>query len=202
MKSQFNISSLIIFGALWTAPAFAIEVAPETLDCETPPGSTQPFGPETSEERTARLNMEFELSLQYFDRCIAEIVQDDYASAASGAAGGGGASGNTGSEQASAEGGEQADNGESGDGAESTAQANAEATGGTGSDGAPELGQSASAKQSIEGSGSGAVPSDIPGSDDDDIVAQQLRQAALETSDPVAREKLWDDYRKYKGIEK
>lgn len=200
MKFHFNISCLAVFSILFAAPAIGIEVAPESLDCESPPGSTQPLGPETSEERTARLNMEFELSLQYFDRCIAKIAQDDYTGGGPKDAGGGGYGGSSGT-QAGAEAGEQSESGESGDSGESMSQANAGATSGSNGDGAPELGQSASANQTVLGGGSGNVPSDIPGGDDDDIVAQQLRQAALETTDPVAREKLWDDYRKYKGIE-
>lgn len=206
MKIHLNISFLAVAGLLWTGSALAIDVAPETLDCETPAESVAPVGPETSEERTARLNMEFEQSLQYFDRCIAKITQDDYMNASSGASGamasGGGAASGAGGAQASSDGGEASESGENTDGADSTAQASADTSSGSEGEGAPELGQSASAKSTIEGSGSGAVPSDIPGGDDDDIVAQQLRQAAMETTDPTARERLWDDYRKYKGIEK
>ena len=33
-----------------------------------------------------------------------------------------------------------------------------------------------------------------------DIVARQLREAAMREPDPAVREKLWDEYRKYKGI--
>jgi len=43
-------------------------------------------------------------------------------------------------------------------------------------------------------------PSDIPNGDDDDVVARQLREAAMREADPAIREKLWDEYRKYKGI--
>ncbi len=45
-------------------------------------------------------------------------------------------------------------------------------------------------------------PEDIPSGDDDDVVARQLREAAMRESDPQLREKLWDEYRKYKGIDK
>ena len=41
-------------------------------------------------------------------------------------------------------------------------------------------------------------PADIPSGDDDDVVARQLREAAQSERDPVLREKLWDEYRKYK----
>ncbi len=44
----------------------------------------------------------------------------------------------------------------------------------------------------------GTVPNDIQNARDDDIVARQLREAATRESDPVLREKLWDEYRKYK----
>ena len=35
---------------------------------------------------------------------------------------------------------------------------------------------------------------------DDDIVANQLREAALAEEDPELRERLWEEYRKYKGM--
>jgi hypothetical protein len=43
-------------------------------------------------------------------------------------------------------------------------------------------------------------PKDIPSGNDDDVVARQLREAAMREPDPEVREKLWDEYRKYKGI--
>jgi hypothetical protein len=46
------------------------------------------------------------------------------------------------------------------------------------------------------------APADIPTGNDDDVVARQLREAAMREPDPAVREKLWDEYRKYKGIEK
>jgi hypothetical protein len=47
-------------------------------------------------------------------------------------------------------------------------------------------------------SGQGSIPPDISDGSDDDIVARQLREAAMAEKDPVLREKLWDEYRKYK----
>ena len=46
-----------------------------------------------------------------------------------------------------------------------------------------------------------APPADIPDGQDDDVVARQLREAAMREPDPQLREKLWDEYRKYKGID-
>lgn len=44
------------------------------------------------------------------------------------------------------------------------------------------------------------VPEDIPSGNDDDVVARQLREAAMREPDPALREKLWDEYRKYTGL--
>ena len=47
--------------------------------------------------------------------------------------------------------------------------------------------------------GNTSVPPDIPDGKDDDIVARQLREAAESEQDPELREKLWEEYRKYKN---
>ena len=38
-----------------------------------------------------------------------------------------------------------------------------------------------------------------PAANDDDIVARQLREAAENETDPELREKLWQEYRRYKA---
>ncbi|GAB5497879.1 MAG: hypothetical protein PsegKO_01900 [Pseudohongiellaceae bacterium] len=43
-------------------------------------------------------------------------------------------------------------------------------------------------------------PEDIPGGRDDDVVARQIREAAMTEPDPELREALWDEYRRYTGI--
>lgn len=48
-------------------------------------------------------------------------------------------------------------------------------------------------------SAGGAIPEDIPDAKDDDIIARQLREAAMNEADPELREKLWEEYRRYKG---
>ena len=44
-------------------------------------------------------------------------------------------------------------------------------------------------------------PVDIPDGADDDVVARQLREAAMREPDSEVRERLWNEYRKYKGLE-
>jgi hypothetical protein len=44
------------------------------------------------------------------------------------------------------------------------------------------------------------TPEDIPDLVSEDIVAKQLREAALAEDDPVLRERLWEEYRKYNRL--
>ena len=43
-------------------------------------------------------------------------------------------------------------------------------------------------------------PEDIPSGRDDDVVARQIREAAMTEPDPELREALWEEYRSYTGI--
>ena len=42
------------------------------------------------------------------------------------------------------------------------------------------------------------VPPDVGDGADDDVVARQIREAAMNEADPVLREKLWEEYRNYR----
>jgi hypothetical protein len=44
------------------------------------------------------------------------------------------------------------------------------------------------------------TPDDIPDLVSEDIVAKQLREAALAEEDPVLRERLWEEYRNYNEL--
>ncbi len=48
--------------------------------------------------------------------------------------------------------------------------------------------------------GNGKIPDDIPPADNDSVLEEQIRQAAMNETDPVIKEKLWNEYRKYKGL--
>ena len=47
-----------------------------------------------------------------------------------------------------------------------------------------------------------ATPADIPDAKDDDVIARQLREAAMAETDPKLRESLWEELRVYKGGKK
>ena len=46
----------------------------------------------------------------------------------------------------------------------------------------------------------GKLPEDIPPANNDDIFAQQIREAATREQDPQKQAKLWNEYRLYKGL--
>ncbi len=80
---------------------------------------------------------------------------------------------------------------------------------GSAGDGSAGDGESSGRSTSTASAGAGAmpgsggkIPDDIPRGQDDDIVARQIREAAMQEKDPVLREKLWDEYRKYKNQQK
>ncbi|MBW2505062.1 MAG: hypothetical protein JRE16_10905 [Deltaproteobacteria bacterium] len=90
--------------------------------------------------------------------------------------------------------------GEQGNGREgggmSQQQTGESATGGGSSDGG--AGQGAASGQQ-KGSTAGVSQGRLPPPEDDDIVARQLREAAEKEQDPELKEKLWEEYWKYKG---
>lgn len=76
-------------------------------------------------------------------------------------------------------------------------------------DGAPQAGGSGGSTGGLRGGPAGEasdaetypVPDDIPEGRDDDVVARQIREAAMTEPDPELREALWDEYRRYTGLE-
>lgn len=79
-----------------------------------------------------------------------------------------------------------------------------EGTAGTGNDSQSSgSGSRPAGDQTREGdyqhSGQYTPPADLPDGSNDDVVARQIREAAMTESDPELRDKLWDEYRKYKN---
>lgn len=150
-------------------------------------GGQPPAGsPATGSEAAATLDRQLDGALEEFDRRMREEMQRlaeetaDAERAASqevnGSAGaadpsGGGATGESGTSEGQSEGGSE-------EGGDSAGSVGGSGPGGTGSD---------------------RVPPDVGDGSDDDIVARQLREAAMAEDDPELREKLWDEYRRYKA---
>ena len=106
----------------------------------------------------------------------------------------------------SSEGGQQGGSGSgSQSGGEQSQSQSSSATGGSGGGGAgAQQGDRAIATTSAGGAEQGGediipIPEDIGDGRNDDIVLRQIREAAMNESDPVLREKLWDEYRRIRG---
>jgi hypothetical protein len=162
----------------------------------------------TTEDRRAQIDRRFDETFAVFDgrmRKEQETISQERASSA-GSTGQGGAAGESAGDDESGEGpgtegvgelpegegeaGSAGDSGESaGDSAgDSAGRASGEQGGGGGVGGGGPKG----------GAGPNTVPADIPDGRDDDIVARQLREAAMKETDPELRERLWEEYRQYK----
>lgn len=138
---------------------------------------------ETEAQRKARLEGELDKSVGGFDEVLAEeqreisTVGRDTEGFGGGAAGGGGGVGL----------GKQATGGVEGTG--EVARAGAAGSGSTPS--IDSMSEDEIAKR---------TPEDIPDLVSEDIVAKQLREAALAEDDPVLRERLWEEYRNYNNL--
>lgn len=172
---------------------------------------------QTDAEKIALLDAELGGSLSEFDEKLLreqrEIAEKSRSPEGDGddSEGGGesGTSGQSGSDSADGEGragDEQADGGESaagqsGEGGEGGDRSGAREA--RTSDGEPGEGDDQVASAGGESTAGREIaqtstPPDIPDGADDDIVARQLREAAENEQDPELREKLWEEYRKYK----
>ncbi|TQV77957.1 hypothetical protein [Denitrobaculum tricleocarpae] len=54
--------------------------------------------------------------------------------------------------------------------------------------------------ESLQSLDNGRIPEDIPPADNDSILEAQIRQAAINEKDPEIKKRLWNEYRKYKGL--
>lgn len=169
-------------------------------------------GAQTPDERRDQVDRSLDASLAEFD---AMLLKEQQAAAAKRAEHRGGGPGGTGS----GEGGEGEGGSGSGSGGAAGQEKGAAAgkgkasekgkAGGRTADRSTEPPQGSPEKAGERGSrnpaggmagpgDSASVPADVGDGRDDDVVARQLREAATKEQDPVIREKLWEEYRRYK----
>ena len=152
-------------------------------DCDGSGGVGQYPG-ETAAERQARLEGKLEKSVGDFDEVLADEQREistvgRNTEGFGGSTGGGSGGGGVGL-------GKQ---GGSGGGSGGGASASSSSQGQTQS--------TASIDQMSEEEIKARTPDDIPDLVSEDIVAKQLREAALAEEDPALRERLWEEYRNY-----
>ena len=154
-------------------------------------GGVGQYPGETAAERQARLEGTLEKSVGDFDEILADEQREistvgrnteGFGGNQSGGSGGRGVGlGKQGSGGTSSSGG-----GGSGGGADTTSAAGS--------------GSSASVDKMSEEEKKARTPDDIPDLVSEDIVAKQLREAALAEEDPALRERLWEEYRNYNRL--
>lgn len=139
-------------------------------------------GPRTTVERAADFDGELDESLEEFDGMILreqELLEQKRAGNARTAPGGsGGGSSGRGAGSGDRPTGGGGGSGESGGGAGARVSAGSE--------------------EEISEQDKARTPLDVGDGGDDDIVARQLREAALAEDDADLRERLWEEYRRYK----
>lgn len=154
----------------------------------------------TRGEHTGSLDAELDSSLGQFDELLLR-EQERVKAAAPHTGAGTGAGQRAGDVSGTGQGGGAGSaSGEPVDG--DTADGTVADSGETGTSGSTDTRRGGESRQGTAGQPGGSVsttvPADIPDGSDDDVVARQLREAAEKETDPELREKLWDEYRKYK----
>jgi hypothetical protein len=155
----------------------------------------------TTEDKRAQIDRRFDETFAVFDermRKEQETISQERAARGSGSGPAGGVPE-----------GEESGDGQPGEGGEAEGRPGEDPSGAGGEAGAE--GESAGERSGEQGGGGGVggggplggsgpntVPADIPDGRDDDIVARQLREAAMKETDPELRERLWEEYRQYK----
>ena len=143
-----------------------------------------------------------ELLLREQERVRAQAPMGEAAGGGEGSGSGNGAGGS--GEAGEGEGADGEGGGRDGAGEASGERGGAEGASGQtrttagGGDAGGGMGGRQSGQGSSGGGRRGGVPLDIPDGDDDDVVARQLREAAEKETSPELKEKLWEEYRRYK----
>jgi hypothetical protein len=154
-------------------------------NCEGQAGGVGQYPGESEAERKARLEKTLEESVGGFDEVLAE-EQREISTVGRNTEGFGGT------------GGGGAGTGRVGLGKQATG--GVEGTGEVGTVARPAEEREATVGGLSEEEIKSRTPEDIPDLVSEDIVAKQLREAALSEEDPVLRERLWEEYRLYNDL--
>ncbi|EGL54467.1 hypothetical protein MAMP_01105 [Methylophaga aminisulfidivorans MP] len=203
--SVFLLLTIASGSMLYSGLSQADESASNTTDCKNVSVDYLDNPALTRAEKLARMEQALSDSLNRFELCNISISSNSSsansgngsgAGAGSGSGGGGGDTGN-----GSLAGGASGTESVASDMMQGTEQAPSNEAMAAASD-TQESTESGSGKISASGSvaENGKIPEDIPPADNDDAIAAQIRVAAEAETDPEIRKKLWDEYRKYKGM--
>jgi hypothetical protein len=184
------ISCMCIYWGSRQAQAQSAQGAVET-DCTDTNVDYSSTGTMTQAERIAAMDRALNQSLNKYDACVSESTNQSGANG--GNSGGGSADG-------------------SGEGESTEAQGQSTEAAGISGTNTPTAPQAAVPHANEEEKNTenptvqqqslanGKIPEDIPPENNDDILAQRIRSAAENEPDPDKQARLWNEYRKYKGL--
>ncbi len=150
-------------------------------------GGVGEYPGESDAQRAERLGGELDESVGDFDEVLME-EQREISTVSRNTQGFGGGASDGGSSGSVGLGGQQGAGGSSAGGGNAVSILN------------PTEERTASIDSMSEGEKHARLPDDIVENVGDDIVARQLYEAALAEDDPVLRERLWEEYRKYNNL--
>ena len=218
-KKQLGIIFVFFsFTSLTMSNSYALEKSiTEEVDCSD---ITIELDSDTTDinEKLQEMDDAFYDSLSQFEHCSESSSSSSSSSGGGGGSAGGGGGGSSADSASSSSGGGDGNGSQMQGSSESGASSPSKGISGT--EKASESNQSASGNQeSAEESGTqtdsltsgnvekndkfsdnGKLPEDIPPADNDSVVEAQLRQAAIAEKDPQKKKKLWNEYRRYKGL--
>ena len=167
----------------------------------------------TRDEQLAAIDAELNSAIGAFDDLLLreQKILDQQAQNSGGGGGSGAGGGGAGSGGGGSRGGSAASGGNAGAGGQGGQSGQGAVSGGgmpgdmdAGSDGQnPQIQGPPAPAAGSPGAPSGNntppdIPKDIPDGQDDNVVARQLREAAMKEKDPELRARLWEEYRRYK----
>ena len=218
-KKQLGIIFVFFsFTSLTMSNSYALEKSiTEEVDCSD---ITIELDSDTTDinEKLQEMDDAFYDSLSQFEHCSESSSSSSSSGGGGGGSAGGGGSGSSADSASSPSGGGDGNGSQMQGSSESSASSPSKGISGT--EKAGESNQSASGNQESEEesgtqtdsltsgnvekndkfSDNGKLPEDIPPADNDSVVEAQLRQAAIAEKDPQKKKKLWNEYRRYKGL--
>jgi hypothetical protein len=166
-------------------------------------GAAGAAGAKTPDERRDALDRDLANSLSKFDAMLLKEQQEVAAKRAEHGTGAGAASGSGAGGEGEASGG-SAGGTATAAGTAGGSAASASKDKATGSSSSSRGGRGRDVATAPEGApteeqgDASRVPADVGDGRNDDVVARQIREAAIAEQDPAIRAKLWDEYRRYK----
>jgi hypothetical protein len=171
-------------------------------------------GAKTPDEQRDTLDGDLQTSLAKFDAMLLKEQQEvaakraEHGGGAAGASGGAGGegegSGSSGGGAASGGGSTQstenthAENGRGGQGRSGSKDKGTGSSKTDRSGGGRDVATAPEGTPTLEQGDASRVPADVGDGRNDDVVARQIREAAMAEDDPRIRERLWEEYRRYK----